>query len=258
MAKQFGGLGGVFKPAAPAAGGPMASSPRPMARPGSGMGLGGVEVQSSRPQGGFLAQRLGPQGSDARYEMAMQLLQSAMSSAAGSNSPAMAFLTPILGSVIGARVEKLRGEYLDETQGGMAEAMLGRPLSVEAQQALDVMNDPNAPDYLKDIARTMFKDSAVPVGQMAKPARRSSGGGAAKRPARLTYITKDADGVYRGYNPATGKREVVPNADAAPSGGSTFAPDAPLPSTPPLPPDPVLPRDPSLSPDDELLRKYLD
>lgn len=245
MAKAFGGLGAQRMTANPIPG----STPPPP-RPA---GLGGVEVQqATKPKGGFLAQQFGPQGSDARYEMAMTLLKSAMSSAAGSNSPVLAFLTPILGAAMGTKLEKQRGDYLAQEQNSMAEAMLGGPLNPQAQQAMSVLDNPDAPAYLKDIARTMLKNSTVPVGQMAKPARRSSGGGAPRspRPARLTYIKTDPDGITRGYNADTGKREVVPNADAAPP------PPIPAQTALALPPDPILPQDPAFPTDDDLLNKY--
>lgn len=248
MAKAFGGMAAPTMAAVTANGSP--GGIRPMARPA---GLGGVETAQAKPQGGFLAQQFGAQGSDTRYNTAMQMLQSAMSGAQGTTNPALAFLAPLLGGVIGAKVQGQRDGYLSQQQDQMTRGLLGDNLNPQAQQALGVLNNPNAPDYLKAIAQTMFKDNAVPVGQMAAPARRSGGGASnsgtrgGERPQKLTYISRDPDGVVRGYNARTGKREVVPNADApAPT-------PAAAPSLPPLPPDPVIPRDPSGLNDDEFL-----
>lgn len=258
MAKPFGGLGGRAAAAPMMTNNGSPGGVRPMPRPA---GLGGVEVEAApKPAGGFLAQQFGPQGSDARYEMAMQMLQSAMSGAAGSNSPALAFLAPIIGSVTSAKLAGQREQYVGSEAQKMTEGLLGGQLNPQAQQALDVLNNPNAPDYLKQIASTMFKQNAVPFGQTAPSgkrssggSRRSSGGGASSRPQKLTYISRDPDGVVRGYNAATGKREVVENADAAPAAAQPVAP-----ALPPPPTDPVLPRDPVLSADDDLINKYLD
>lgn len=253
MAKAFGGMGGRAAPAPMTTTNGSPGGIRPMPRPA---GLGGIEVDRSGPKQGFLAGQFGPQGSSTRYEMAMELVKAAMSGAAGSNSPALAFLAPIIGSAVGAKASKLRDDAVASEQDAMTEALLGGNLNPQAQQALEVLNNPNAPDYLKQIAATMFKKNAVPVGQMAAPARRSSGGsrrssggGGGAKPTRLTYISRDPDGVVRGYNAATGKREPIGNSDAAPAAAQPAAASLPAP-----PADPVLPRDPSTMNDDEFLK----
>lgn len=224
-------------------------------------GRAGIDYEAAprqQRQGGFLAQHFGPQGSETRYKMAMDMLQSAMSGAQSSGSPALAFLAPLMGAVVGAKATSLRDQYVQDEQATMTDALFGGPLNAQAQQALSVLSNPNAPDYLKQIAATMFKKNAVPVGQMAAPAKQSSGrksssrgGSGSTRPQKLTYIMRDPDGVIRGYNAATGKREVVQNADAAPTATPASAPVAP--SLPAPPADPTIPRDPSLMNDDEFL-----
>lgn len=239
---------------------------RPMPRP---MGLGGVEIAASRPQQGFLAQHLGPQGSDTRYEMAMQMLQAAISSASGSNNPLLAFLAPIIGSVTGAKVQQQRDGYISAEQDAMTQSLLGGNLNPQAQQALEVLNNPNAPDHLKSIAATMFKQNAVPVGQLAAPARRnrsggagrSSGGGGASGPGRLVgeYVIdgvihgRDRNGNLHPYKTPDGRL-----AGTGPVDRPVTSPAAATPAMPSLPPDPVLPSDPGMpSNDDELIKKYL-
>lgn len=250
MAKMFGSSAA---PAVTANGSP--GGIRPMPRPA---GMGGIEVERApQQQGGFLARQFGPQGSDTRYEMAMQLLQSAMSGAQGSNSPVMAFLAPLLGSAIGAKVSKQRDDYVGAQQQEMTEGLLGGPLSPQAQQALDVLNNPDAPSHLKTIAAAMFKQNAVPVGQMEKPARRSSGPGRLVGEYNINGVIhgrdrngvlhpyKTADGQHAGQSPAARPATVTPAA-------------APAPALPAPPPDPVMPRDPVISADDDLINKYLD
>lgn len=226
---------------------------RPMPRPG---GLAGMEVEQAPRQGFF-----GPM-TDERYEMGMQFLQNAMSAAQGSQSPAISFLTPFLSAVVGGRMNAKRDQAQATDQMKMTEGLLGQPMNEQARKALEVLNNPNAPDYLKDIARTMFKDSMAPL-DTPKPRSggggraRSSGGGGA-RPPRLTYISRDPDGVIRGYNAATGKRERVPNADEPAASPAAPTPTNPAPPPlPPLPPDPMLPSDPGGSEDDDLINKYL-
>jgi len=254
MPKAFGGA--AARPAMTANGSP--GGIRPMPRP---EGLGGVELSQGTAKRGGLMGQMTPE----RYDMAMQMLQSAMSGAAGSNNPALAFLAPIIGGITGSKLQDKRDAAVSEQQRAMTEGLMGGPLNPQAQQAMEVLNNPDAPAYLKTIAAAMFKQNAVPVGQMAQPARRAggsgsrSGGGGGKpagggRPQKLTYISRDPDGVVRGYNAATGKREVVPNADTAPAPASA-SPAAR--SLPPLPADPVLPRDPATGGDDDLINKYL-
>lgn len=269
MAKAFGGMGmgAAAAPRMTTNGSP--GGIRPMPRPAN---LGGIETERAPArQGGFLAQQFGPQGSEHRYEMAMEMLKAAMTGAAGSNSPALAFLTPLLGSAIGAKATDMRDKYVGDQQRQMTEGLLGGPLNPQAQQAMEVLNNPDAPDYLRQIAATMFKQNAVPVGGVAPSSRRSSGGGGGRgsgggrpsgggsKPTRLTYIMRDPDGIIRGYNPATGKREVVQNADAPPVAAPAAAAAGAAPVTPLA--QPALPADPKPMPSDPtddaaLLQKY--
>lgn len=226
---------------------------RPMPRPA---GLGGVEVERGARQG-----FLGPMSSQ-RYDMAMDLLKSAMAGAAGSTNPTLALLTPILGAVTGARLADKRDKALTSEQGRMTEALLGQPLNDQARQALDVLNNPDAPAYLKDIARTMFKTNAVPVGGVIKPARNSggtakpaSGGAGVGRLVGEQWINgvlhgRDRNGTWHPYKTADGQLVSRTTPNAPPS--ATVVPPLPAP-----PSDPVLPSDPVGNDDDALINKYL-
>lgn len=216
-------------------GGAMATpAPNPMA----GILGGGAPRQQA---GGLF----GPMTPD-RYEMIMDLLAASMSGAAQSNSPAAAFLAPIVGSVVGMGAEKKRDAYTAQLGNQGVQTLLGRSLTPAEQQAVQIVGDPNTPDYLKAIARTMLPKAGASSGGSTgggSARRRSSGVTGAARPAKLTYISRDPDGVVRGYNAATGKREVVPNADSPAVSGQPV-----VPGLPPNPPDPVLPRDPGTGP----------
>ena len=158
----------------------------------------------------------------------------------------------------------------------MTRGLLGDNLDPRAQQALEVLNNPNAPDYLKSIASTMLK-GAVPIdsapqrgGRAAKP-RSGAAPGASPRP-RLYGDIVEVDGVPGKYdgagkwwpllgpdgNPAPAKAPpgAAPGAPASPA-ASPAAPRA-LPPDPVLPADPVMPADPRTSSltDDELLNRY--
>lgn len=202
-----------------------------MAKMGMGGGAPTAGAQpgpmpSASPQGGFLASMFGAQGSQPRYDMAMQFLAQAMSGAQGSGSPILSFLAPIASAAIGSRAEKLHSDNQAKVATEMAGGLLGaRAQTPQVQQALSVLQNPDAPDYLKSIATTMLKGSS-PIGGGTR--RRSSGGGGGARPTKLTYIRMDEDGVVRGYNPATGQREVVPNADGGGAADAFADPNDPL------------------------------
>lgn len=175
---------------------------RPMPRPAD---LG----QPAAAAGGGLGAFLGPKGSEARYDMAMQLLASAMSSAQGANSPLLSFIAPIATSVIGARATKVRDDARASEVSAMTESILGpNGLNAEAQNALEILNNPDAPDYLKAMAKSRF-DAATKPAASAAPRRRSGGGGGAKTP-RL-YGEYEIGGVLHGR---TSDGRMVPYLDA--------------------------------------------
>lgn len=150
------GNGGV------SAGSGMATSPRPVPRPAQMPG----PTPAARP-GMF-------PGLDAkqRYEMISGLLGAAAQGAAGSNSPLLAGLTPILAAMVGGKA----GAQYNTAQASEAAAAadrLGVPAS--ARQYLDVVNDPTAPEYLKNLAEARIKAAMTPPPRGG--GRTSSGGG---------------------------------------------------------------------------------
>lgn len=149
---------------------------RPMPRPAPG-----PQPPASAPRQGPLGAYLGPQGSDTRTDMALEMLKAAMASAPGSGSPILQLLAPLAGSMIGARAEKQRGDAKAAEVSAMTETVLGpNGMSPAAKRYLDVMNNENAPDYLRAIAKKQFEASIVPIDSATpRPSSgRSSGGGA--------------------------------------------------------------------------------
>lgn len=170
MAKALFGMGGGA-PRMTSNGSP--GGVRPMPRPAAGVaaaaGAGG-----NRP----LSDYLGPRGSDLRTDMALEMLKAAMASAQGTNSPVLQFLTPVIGSMMGARAERLRSDARAAEVSAMTESVLGpNGMSPAAKRALDVMNNENAPDYLRAIAKKQFDAAMVPID--SAPVRRGGSGGAA-------------------------------------------------------------------------------
>jgi hypothetical protein len=187
---------------------------RPMPRPDN--------LGQPAPAGGAMSGFLGPKGSEARYDMAMQLLASAMSSAQGSNSPLLSFLAPIATSVIGARAEKVRDDARASEVSAMTESILGpNGLNTEARKALEIMNNPDAPDYLKSMARSRFDAATKPASAPAR--RRSGGGGASTARPRLYGEIVEKNGIPGKYD-GTGKWWPLVGPDDQPEQAATAAP----------------------------------
>lgn len=235
-----------------------------MAKFGFGAGQGAsAGAAPGQGAGGFF----GAPGSQQRYDMTMQMVQNAMAQAQGTTSPLLAFLAPMASAAIGARATKQYEDARAAEATSQTEALLGPVASSpKGRAALDVLNDPDAPDYLKSIAASMMKD--VPVGGGSAPSGRSGSRRSTPSAAKSRiYGEYEVDGMLYGRD-AYGK--MVPYKDAngnpIPAKGKKAA--SPAPAAPPLPQDPVLPSDPaapaslptpgsSALTDDELLLKYL-
>lgn len=171
MAKGLFGMGG---------GGPRMTnngSPggiRPMPRPTPGA--------MAAPVGGPLARVFGAPGSDMRSDMALEMLKAAMASAPQSGSPALQFLAPLVGGLSSARIEQRRADARAAEVSAMTDSVLGpQGLSPAAKRALDIMNNENAPDYLKKLAEKQFERETAGVGAAAP--RRGGGGGGGGKPS---------------------------------------------------------------------------
>lgn len=234
-----------------------------MAKFGFGAGQGAQTAPgAANASGGFF----GAPGSQQRYDMTMQMVQNAMAQSQGTNSPLLAFLAPIASAAIGARATKKYEDARAAEATSQTEALLGPVASSpKTKAALDVLNDPDAPDYLKSIAATMVK-GAVPK------ASTGSGGGSRRRSTPSAAKTRiygeyEVDGMLYGRD-AYGKMVPYTDANGNPIAAKGKKAAAPTPAAQPLPPDPVLPSDPAAPAslptpgsngltDDELLLKYL-
>lgn len=178
MPKPFGGgnaTAGATRPMArptPTSGAPNAS-PRPQARPDN---LGQARPTMRDRMNGFFPE----QGSEAQYDMIMQLVQAGMSNAQASGSPLANLLAPIAGAAIGGRATRKREDAQAEQQSGMTSSVLGDAANnPDVQGYLEVLNNPDAPAYLKSIAQTKLdaiinpRPAAAPRTSRSSP-RRSS------------------------------------------------------------------------------------
>ncbi|TXH18614.1 MAG: hypothetical protein E6R03_01830, partial [Hyphomicrobiaceae bacterium] len=114
----FGKGGGVMPGGAPMV------SPIPMPRPGT-------SAAPAVSGGGGLFQGISNQ---ARYDMAMSMLQQGMASAAQSNSPLAAFLAPLAGSIIGGKIQSKYDTAKAAETDGMIASMMPGGVSPEMQK----------------------------------------------------------------------------------------------------------------------------
>lgn len=196
MAKFGSPIGGMVGGGAPMA------SPRPMPRPAMGAAPQGGGVFGGG-SGGLFA-NLDPQ---TRYDMTMGLLQQGMAAAQSSGSPLAAFLAPMAGAVIGGRAASRLDEAKASETDALTASMLG-DLPPEAQRYADVLDNPNAPDYLKSIAKSRLEDALKPAaasgaskggGRSSSHGSRPSGSGPRPRStdallASLMYDANDPSG----------------------------------------------------------------
>lgn len=143
---------------------------RPQARPAvpqGGASAGGLP--------GFFPQ----QGSKAQYDMIMQLVQAGMSNAQQSGSPIAALLAPLAGAAIGGGATRKYQDAQAKSQSELAQSVLGDAASnPNVKGYIDVLNDPNAPGYLKTIAQSRLNAAINPAkGRTGRTTARRTGGG---------------------------------------------------------------------------------
>lgn len=199
----------MFGKPAPGGGAPM-TSPRPMANPGMAtMGTPPIRPES----GGGMFPGLSPQK---RYDMAMELLQQGMASASGSGNPLLSFISPFAGAVIGGnlqgKADAAASAGADEMNQTLLGTMAGDP---RARGYLDILNNPDAPDY----ARSMAKDGLTKLMAPPKPAGRAggSGGTRARFPGRAPGNTDAllSTMFYRAMDPESDGGETVTPGEQA-------------------------------------------
>lgn len=196
----------MFGKGARPGGAPM-TSPRPMPNPAtSGMVM---PQQASAGGGGGMFPGLSPQK---RYDMAMEMLRSGMAAASGTSNPLLAFLAPMAGAVIGGGIQSRADKAAAADSDAMNQTLLGSMASdPRAKGYLDILNNPDAPDYAKSIA----KDALAKI--MAPPAAPGGSGGAARRSGRPPANTDAllASMLYKAGDPDSDGGEDITPAEQA-------------------------------------------
>ena len=258
MPKPFGG-GQATQAAMP--------SPAPTA-PGAAQTPGFVERMKSR---------LPEQGSQARHDMIMKMVQAGMSSAQGSTSPLVSLLAPIAGAMIEGGATSKRNEAASVENSEMSASILGdKANDPKLQGYLEVLNNPNAPSHLKSIAKSRLDAALKPptASRSGTGGTRSSGGGKPVSGQRNVRIVGNYDigGVMHGRDPygrmvpyisPDGKpvpsrvgRPGSPPADPSQSVVDELVeltkPSAPAPTTTASPAAPAMPVAPALDENDPL------
>lgn len=99
-------------------------------------GLGGLDFSK-----GTQPKVMGPGQQHAmidRYDMAMQMLQAAMTGAQGSNNPALAFLTPLASGLVGKGIANKKGEMKGSAEQEATDAILNAMLPPGSRTAPSV------------------------------------------------------------------------------------------------------------------------
>lgn len=165
MAKM--GLGPTAAPAAAMA------VPRPMPNPR--LNPGAPPQPQTKPAGGGLFPNMGIQK---RFDMAMDLLKNGMQMAGASGNPMAAFLAPLAGAAIGGGIENKRAKMMDAQGDELMASMLPGANQDDIQQLSDIVSNPDAPDYLKSIAKAKL-DAAIKPYMPGYVAPGAGGGGGA-------------------------------------------------------------------------------
>lgn len=188
-----------------ATGGAPMTSPRPMPNPGM------AAPQAQPAPGGGMFPGLTPQK---RYDMAMELLQQGMASATGSGNPLLAFLSPFAGAVIGGnlqgKADAASAASAEEMNQTLLGTMAGDP---RAQGYLDILNNPDAPDYARSMAGDALKTLMAPP----KAAGGGSGGTRSRYPGKAPRNTDAllSTMFYRAMDPDSDGGETITPGEQA-------------------------------------------
>ena len=194
--------------------GPGMSPPRPMPNPRLNPGTP-AQPAAPKPAGGGM---FGNMPIQKRFDMAMKLLEGGTAMAAESGNPLAAFLAPLAGAAIGGGIENKRAKLQDEQDDELMASMLPGANQEELQSLSDIVSNPDAPDYLKAVAKAKLDAAIKPYlpaaagkggGGKAKGKGGGGKGGGGKARPKL-YGEYEIDGVLHGRT-ATG--EMVPYTD---------------------------------------------
>lgn len=187
----FFGKGGGASP-----GGAPMTSPIPMPRPATN-----PVTTAPAPGGGGLFPGM---SSQARYDMAMSMLQQGMASAAQSNSPIAALLAPLAGSVIGGKIQSKYDTAKAAETDSMIASMMPGGVSPEMQKMLEIASNPDAPDFLRSTAESRIKDAMNPKKGAGRGAGTGGGtsGGKSASGVPLYGEVMGSDGILYGRTKA--------------------------------------------------------
>lgn len=125
----------------------------PQARPDPFVVNGPKESGQRGSMGGFFPE----QGSKERHDLVQQLVMAGMQSAQ-QGSPLANLLAPLVGTAVLGRSMKKRGDKSKAEQGAMADQLLGAAQKdPRVKGYMDVLNNPDAPDYMKSIAKSKLE-----------------------------------------------------------------------------------------------------
>lgn len=116
-------------------------------------------------------------GIQQRFDMAMDLLKNGMQMGANSGSPLAAFLAPLAGAVIGGGIENKRSKLMGAENDALMASMLPGADQDELQRLSGIVNNPDAPDYLKSVAKARLDAAIQPYVSPASGAGGGGGGG---------------------------------------------------------------------------------
>ncbi|MFP4044874.1 MAG: hypothetical protein ACLFTP_09955 [Rhodosalinus sp.] len=157
----------------------------------------GPAAAGAAPKPAFRRESLGfgpPRGSPEQLEMVSSLVQSAMRSAQGSESPIVSFLAPLLGSAAMGRASSLQDEARSAGLGDMSEALYGRGLTEEEMGLFDIVNNEDAPAMFREQARARLEailaGAGAPGGMTPSPNPGGGGrsGGRSGGPSRAPAV----------------------------------------------------------------------
>jgi hypothetical protein len=153
-------------------GGASGGMPRPVPRPSS-FDMPGQE----RTAGGLF----GSMSSQQRYDLARSMLEQGMAQASGSTSPLLQFLAPVVGAMGMGRLEAKHGAARDAEIAAMTGKLNGgQPLDPAMQGYADILNNENAPEYLRTLAKERLLETMRPS---------KAGGGGSAAPGRAPSNT---------------------------------------------------------------------
>lgn len=149
---------------------------------------------------------MAPAMTDARYQMIMELVKAGMGSAADSGSPLAAFLAPLAGAMIGGKATTKLEQAKSNAGRDMAKGVFGDKADDPAMRGyLEVLNNPNAPDYLRSAAKQRLEQTMKGQGAVT----RTGGGRSSRGGSGRLYGEYNVGGILHGRDSAGNLRPIM-------------------------------------------------